>query len=56
MAKTVEPFIMHWTVTHRHTGKVTTYRSCMGAKRAQDRMDGLWGAYIATVRAVWSDQ
>ena len=48
--------ITHYTVTHRITGKVTTYKTGAAASRAQDRMDNAYGACCTTRRAHFSDK
>lgn len=42
--------ITHYTVTDRRTGQVRTYKTRAAARRAADRIDNAYGAYIATVR------
>jgi hypothetical protein len=41
----------HYTVTNRKTGKVTTYKTSDAARKAVDRIDNAYGAYICTRRA-----
>lgn len=48
------PIVTGYTVTNRSTGKTTSYNSRAAASRAADRQDNAYGAYICTVRTVWS--
>lgn len=50
------PTITGYTVTNRSTGRTTSYKTRAAASRAADAMDNAYGAYICTVRAVWSDE
>lgn len=52
----VAPFITHYSVHNRRTGKTSIYRSGPAASRACDRMDSAYGAVICTRRAHWSDE
>lgn len=48
--------ITHYTVTHRITGKTTTYKTGVAASRAADRMNEAYGAHVAGRKAHWSDE
>lgn len=49
------PYITHYTITNRVTGKTTEYKTSGDACRAQDRMDRAYGAVCTTRKAHWSD-
>ena len=53
--RTHEAGIVGYAVTNRRTGQVTWYKSGAAALRAVDRIDNAHGGYIASRRAIWSD-
>lgn len=46
--------ITGYSVTHRATGNVRTYKTLQRATRAADRADNAYGAYICTVRTLYA--
>ncbi len=54
MTTDIIPRPLRWEVTNTKTGKVTSYKTGMSARRAADRMDNAYGAYICTMRGIWS--
>jgi hypothetical protein len=42
------PFITHYSVTNRLSGRTSTYKTSAAASAAVNRMDNAYGAYICT--------